>query len=76
MKEKIGNVILNYQYYNGSDDYTDGKIEDELLSMVEKEKDISKLLEKDNRWAVLYHLSPVRRNILEWYPFNEEGEIL
>ena len=38
MKEKIGNVILNYQYYNGSDDYTDGKIEDELLSMVEKEK--------------------------------------
>ena len=76
MKEKIGNVILNYQYYNGSDDYTDGKIEDELLSMVEKEKDISKLLEKDNRWAVLYHLSTVRRNILEWYPFNEGGEIL
>ncbi len=76
MKEKIGNVILNYQYYKGSDDYTDGKIEDELLSMVETEKNVEKLLEKDSRWAVLYHLSPVRKNILEWYPFKEDGEIL
>ena len=55
---------------------TDGKIEDELLSMVETEKNVEKLLEKDSRWAVLYHLSPVRKNILEWYPFKEDGEIL
>lgn len=76
MKEKIGNVFLNYEFYKGTDEYSDGTIEDELLSMVEKEKDIQKLLRADNRWPILYHLSPVRQNILAWYPFKENAEVL
>lgn len=76
MKEKIGNVFLDYAYYKGTDEYSDGGIEDELLSMVEKEKDIDKLLKSDNRWPVLYHLSPVRQNILAWYPFKPDADVL
>lgn len=33
--------------------------------------------EKSNeRWPILYHLSPVRRNLLEWYPFETETSLL
>ena len=35
-----------------------------------------KILRTDNRWPVLYHLSPVRQNIVEWYPFEKEASVL
>ena len=66
MNEKIGNVILNYDFYQGKDEYSDGDIEDDLLKLVTDEKDVMKILKKDNRWPVLYKLSPVRQNIQEW----------
>ena len=31
--EKIGNVILDYTYYPGEDQYSDGTVEDEMLEM-------------------------------------------
>ena len=31
MKETIGNVLLNLDYYDGEDAYSDGSIEDRLL---------------------------------------------
>ena len=31
---KIGNVDLNYEYYPGEDLYSDGMVEEELLSIV------------------------------------------
>ena len=76
MKEKIGNVLLNYEFYKGQDDYSDGDIEDELLKMVSEEKDVLKILKKDYRWPVLYHFSPVRQNIVEWYPIDKNAEVL
>ena len=76
MNEKIGNVILNYDFYQGKDEYSDGDIEDDLLKLVTDEKDVMKILKNDNRWPVLYHLSPVRQNILEWYPMNKDAEVL
>ena len=76
MIEKIGNVVLNYEFYHGNDEYSDGKIEDELLKMVSEEKNIIRILQRDNRWPILYHLSPVRQNILEWYPMDKEAQVL
>ena len=35
MVKEIGNVKLNYQNYPGSDLYTDGGIEEELLEIVQ-----------------------------------------
>ena len=45
MYERIGNVLLNLKYYKGSDEYSDGEVEDELLDIVKNEKvDISKII--------------------------------
>ncbi|MGI6096126.1 MAG: class I SAM-dependent methyltransferase [Lachnospiraceae bacterium] len=76
MKEKVGNAILNYKFYGGSDAYSDGSIEDELLEMVSAQQDVIKILKQDDRWPVLYHLSPVRQNIVEWYPMKEDAKVL
>ncbi|WP_025681705.1 class I SAM-dependent methyltransferase [Paenibacillus massiliensis] len=76
MKTKIGRVTLNFEFYDGQDQYSDGDIEDELLEMVKSEADIPMILKKDTRWPVLYHLSPYRHNLLDWYPFIKGGSIL
>jgi len=74
--EKIGNVELDYTFYKGSDEYCDGDIEKEILEYVQNYDDEMEILKKDNRWPVLYHISPVRKNILEWYDFEENAEVL
>ena len=85
MAEKIGNVTMNYEYYNGSDDYSDGDIENEILDYVkncmssEDGSDydtVMDILRKDNRWPVLYHLSPVRQNIIDWYDMKKGASVL
>ncbi|MGC8771616.1 MAG: class I SAM-dependent methyltransferase [Brevinematia bacterium] len=68
--------MLNLNFYSGEDLYSDGDIENEILDVFEKELDIYEVLSKDNRWPMLYHLSPERRNLLEWYDFNKEGSLL
>ncbi|MBW4081592.1 bifunctional 2-polyprenyl-6-hydroxyphenol methylase/3-demethylubiquinol 3-O-methyltransferase UbiG [Paenibacillus sp. S150] len=77
MKEKIGNVYLNLDFYTGQDEYSDGEIEDELLSIVKKGKsEINNVLISDHRWPILYHLTPYRYNLLEWFPFKTESTLL
>lgn len=68
--------ILNLKYYKGEDLYSDGEIEDELLRIVQENEDFSEILEKDNRWPILYHLSPIRENLLEWYDYKEGASVL
>ncbi|NLB54989.1 MAG: methyltransferase domain-containing protein [Lentisphaerae bacterium] len=67
---------LNFTYYSGTDAYTDGAIEDELLDIVKSGSDYHKILKKDSRWPILYHLSPERRNLLEWFLFKKTGSLL
>jgi len=69
-------VKLNLDYYNGTDYYSDGDIENELLEIVENEKDFDKVLALDDKWPILYHLSPIRQNILNWYPFKKSASLL
>ena len=67
---------FNLDFYSGEDFYSDGDIEDELLEIVEKTKDYNKIIANDNRWAILYHLSPIRHNIINWYPFKANSSCL
>lgn len=73
--EKIGSVILDYSYYEGEDLYSDGIIEDEIFEIVKK-GDKDKALFSSNNWSVLYHLSDIRENLLEWYSFCNNARIL
>jgi len=73
---KIGNVKLKLDYYTGKDVYSDGEIEDEILEIVKTQNDFTEILATDNRWPILYHLSPSRRNLLEWYHFDKNKTLL
>lgn len=67
---------LKLDYYNDDTGYSDGDIEQELLEVVKNNNDFEEYLKTDHRWPVFYHLSPRRENILNWYPFKENAEIL
>ncbi|MFA5324280.1 MAG: class I SAM-dependent methyltransferase, partial [Smithella sp.] len=68
--------MLNLQFYKGSDLYSDGNIENEILAIVKQNKDFTSIWSKDDRWPILYHLAPDRRNLLEWYPFEKDSTLL
>ena len=75
--DKIGSVTIDTTYFTGQNRYSDGLIEHELLQLVRQaEPDFRTALSQDQRWPLLYHLTPLRRNLLEWYPFDAQGSIL
>jgi len=69
-------VKLNLKYYSGSDYYSDGDVENELLEIVQKYDSYESILQDNKRWPILYHLSPLRWNLLQWYPFEKESSLL
>ncbi len=71
----IGNVKMDFSAYNGKDSYSDGSIEDEILFHA-KVGDIENFLRSDNRFHVLYYLSPLRHFLLEWLPIDKEDSVL
>ena len=75
-EEKIGGVTLNYTYYSGTDTYSDGDSEEKLLKLAMDGTDPEEAAAADPDWSVLYHMSPIRRNLLEWYPFRKDGSLL
>lgn len=78
--ERIGKVTLKHIKVDLADApvYTDGPVEDELYHMFKCNS--NRGLKSDNikftSWAHEYHLSPVRQNLLKWYPFKPEGSVL
>lgn len=69
-------ATLNLDYYDGQDHYSDGGIENILLDIVKKHQSFDTILASDSRWPILYHLSPIRQNIINWYPFKENASCL
>jgi len=69
-------ATLNLDFYNAQDFYSDGDIEDELLEIVKTHQNYDEILSNDSRWPILYHLSPVRQNIINWYPFKSNTSCL
>lgn len=67
-------VVFDQECYTGIDQYSDGDIENTILSIVEKGQNWKEM--KDIPYPVLYHLSEERENILSWYPFRENCRIL
>ena len=44
MTEQSGKVTLDYTFYNGQDQYSDGDIENDLLQLIMEESDVEKIL--------------------------------
>lgn len=68
--------MINLDYYKGTDLYSDGDIENEMLEIFQKGLDPEEVIKKDNRWPILYHLSPQRTYLLEWFPFRKDETLL
>ncbi len=78
MKDKIGKVTLDYKHYPGEDFYCDGDVEDELLEIVKNHspEEFRKIIEERAKWPILYHLSPLRENIVDWLPVGKSDKVL
>lgn len=78
MAEQIGNVVLDETYYGGADLYSDGDVEDTLLSIVQQhsEEEFPRIIEERESWPVLYHLSRFRENIVNWLPLTKDMKVL
>jgi 2-polyprenyl-3-methyl-5-hydroxy-6-metoxy-1,4-benzoquinol methylase len=76
-KEKIGGVTLDYTFYDEDHKYSDGEeVETFILNVFKEERDIFEVLASDNRWPVLYHLSPMRRNIVLPMDLSKNDSVL
>ena len=61
---------LNLKFYCGKDEYSDGDIENKIIEYIKKyPNDYEQAFKKDVSWPVLYHLSDVRKNVINWYPY-------
>lgn len=78
MEEQIGRVILKLDHYQGADLYSDGPVEEELLEIVKTvpEAEYPRVIAERSSWPVLYHLSPVRSNCVEWIEFQDTDTVL
>lgn len=78
MIEQIGKIRLNLKHYPGEDLYCDGDIEEELLAITRDcaEVEYPRIIEEKKSWPVLYHLSTLRENIVEWLPIDKSMKVL
>ena len=51
-------------------------MENRLIHAVQSEAETEKCLLEEHSWQILYHLSAIRENILEWYPFDPGASLL
>ncbi|MFU0831782.1 MAG: Methyltransferase type 12 [Oscillospiraceae bacterium] len=71
----MAEIILDY--YQNETEYSDGaKVEDEIMGFVKNNPSINTENLRNMGWPAFYHLSPLRENILNWYPFKKDCTIL
>lgn len=76
---KTANEILNDKFYKEQElraDNFDDSIANQLLDDFRQGKNEMQILAENNQWDILYHVSPIRKNILEWYDFDEKSSVL
>lgn len=68
---------FNTESWNADEKYSDGEVEEELLYKIvtAKTEELSALADS-NDWPAFIHFSDVRKNILKWYEFDREKEVL
>ena len=74
--EKVGKITLDYNAYSGTDLYSDGDVEDELLELAKSGQTYEEMMEAHCKWPVVYHFSPARETIMDWFPIGEDASVL
>ena len=70
--------IFNTSFYSGADLYSDGNIEDTIISIIAQNPttDYEEIISKNFSWPVFYHLTRIRQNIINWYPIDKDSDVL
>ena len=79
MREKIGKITLDDTCYSGSDLYSDGPVEKELLEIAKSchtPEEYNQVIAERKSWPVMYHFSHIRGNIVSWLPITKEDKVL
>ncbi|MFQ9396474.1 MAG: rRNA adenine N-6-methyltransferase family protein [Lachnospiraceae bacterium] len=79
MREKIGKITLDDTCYSGSDLYSDGPVEEELLEIAKSchtPEEYNQVIAERKSWPVMYHFSHIRGNIVSWLPITKEDKVL
>ena len=77
---KIGSIPITYNI--DEDSYSDGKYEDMLTEFFSgstserTEEETLTYLDNNQEWPIVYHLSPLRKNLLNWYSFKKDSSLL
>lgn len=69
---------FNLKWYKDEDLYSEGEIEDAIIKMIaenEPEDYVGAIYDNFN-WSTYYHLTHIRKNILNWYPFEADSSVL
>lgn len=74
----IGKIIIDDTLYPGTDLYSDGPIEDEMLEIAQNygEEEYNRIITERQSWPILYHFSNVRENIIEGLDISKKHEVL
>ena len=69
---------FNLKWYKDADLYSDGDVEDKIIQLIaENEPEHYTDAIYDNfSWATYYHLIHLRKNILNWYDFKKDSDVL
>lgn len=73
---QIGNIYMDLRKYSGSDQYSDGDIEDKLLELVKGAKDYDAILLSCDEFAVYYHLAKEREFITDPMHISKQDDVL
>ena len=72
------NPKLNLNWYKNEDFYSEGDVEDDIIRLIAEypPEDYSDAIYKNFNWSTYYHLTHLRKNILNWYPFDKDASVL
>lgn len=69
-------ALWEKKWEKAPDNFQNESVYTELLDIVKNTNNFDDILNKDDRFEILYNLSPLRENIINWYSFKPNSTIL
>lgn len=69
---------FNLTWYKNDDLYSEGDVEDLIINLIAENtpENYTQAIYDNYGWSTYYHLTHLRKNILNWYPFKKESSVL
>ncbi|MBR2401335.1 MAG: class I SAM-dependent methyltransferase [Lachnospiraceae bacterium] len=69
---------FNLKWYKNTDLYSEGEVEDLIIQLIaaNESENYTQAIYNNYAWSTYYHLTHLRKNILNWYPFEKNASIL